>query len=85
LEFSPETAHVSIYTAFLGHLGTLPVFALKAKTGGFPSRQGSGWFCGVGRAVGDLREWRGIADRGLLARTSHRPSMPAIPAATFAC
>jgi len=32
LEFSPETAHVSIYTAFLGRLGTLPVFALKAKT-----------------------------------------------------
>jgi len=56
LEFSPETAHVSIYTAFLGRLGTLPVFALKAKTGGFPSRQGFGWFCGVGQAVGDLHE-----------------------------
>src|SRR5258706_16242521 len=54
LEFRPETAHVSIYTAFLRHLGTLPVFPLKAKTGGFPSRQGSGWFCGVGRAVGDF-------------------------------
>jgi hypothetical protein len=32
LEFSPETAHVSIYTAFLGRPITLPVFADNAKT-----------------------------------------------------
>jgi hypothetical protein len=41
LEFSPETAHVSIYTAFLGRLVTLPVFAANAKTAPVASFMGS--------------------------------------------
>ncbi|HYS86974.1 MAG TPA: hypothetical protein VEN78_18515, partial [Bradyrhizobium sp.] len=37
----------------LGHTTRLRA---ESQNGGFPSRQGFGWFCGVGQAVGDLHE-----------------------------